>query len=158
MPALFSYLIKLSIGLAVVAMFYQLVLRRLTFYNWNRWYLFAYTIACFFIPFIDINPILHSNEWTDASLVQLIPIINDNSEAGLNNTGATRFSYWNIAIILLVSGAVIMLCRLLIQLVSFKRMLKNAELISGNDLKVYQVNESIIPFSFGNSVFINRNL
>jgi beta-lactamase regulating signal transducer with metallopeptidase domain len=158
MPALFSYLIKLSIGLAVVALFYQLVLRRLTFYNWNRWYLFAYTIACFFIPFIDINPILHNNEWTDVSLVQLIPIINDNSAAGLNNTADTRFNYWNIAITLLAIGVIIMLCRLLIQLVSFKRMLRKAELISGDDLKIYQVNESIIPFSFGNSVFINRNL
>jgi beta-lactamase regulating signal transducer with metallopeptidase domain len=158
MPALFSYLIKLSIGLAVVALFYQLVLRRLTFYNWNRWYLFAYTIACFFIPFIDINPILHNNEWTDTSLVQLIPIINDNPAALSNNTGAVHFNYWNIAIILLATGATIMLCRLLIQLISFRRMMKKAELISGDNLKVYQVNESIIPFSFGNSVFINRNL
>jgi len=53
MTILIPYLIKLSISLAVVYLFYQLFLRRLTFYNWNRWYLLIYSLLSFFIPFIN---------------------------------------------------------------------------------------------------------
>jgi len=156
MPALFSYLLKLSVSLAVVFLFYHFVLRKLTFYCWNRWYLFIYTIACLFIPFIDISSVLHRNQWTDITIVQWIPVLNEPSKT--NNASPASFNYWNLTAILLISGIVFMLCRLLIQLISFRRMMKKAELISGEELKVYQVNDSIIPFSFGNSVFINRNL
>ena len=55
MPFLFEYILKLSLSLGVVFLFYHFVLRRLTFYNWNRWYLLGYTILCFFLPFIDIS-------------------------------------------------------------------------------------------------------
>jgi hypothetical protein len=48
--------------------------------------------------------------------------------------------------------------RLFIQLLSFKRILKKAEFISGNGIRFYQVNDSIMPFSFGNSIFVNRDL
>jgi hypothetical protein len=37
-------------------------------------------------------------------------------------------------------------------------MMRKAEHIYGDEMKVYQVNENIIPFSFGSSVFINRHL
>jgi hypothetical protein len=51
-----SYIIKLSICLAAVYFFYRLFLRRLTFYNWNRWYLLGYAALSFIIPLIDIMP------------------------------------------------------------------------------------------------------
>jgi hypothetical protein len=47
MPALFLYILKLSISLSIVYLFYHLVLRRLTFYNSNRWYLIGYTLLSF---------------------------------------------------------------------------------------------------------------
>ncbi len=55
MPTMLEYLMKLSVGLAVVGLFYQLFLRRQTFYNWNRWYLLAYSALAFTLPFIDLN-------------------------------------------------------------------------------------------------------
>jgi beta-lactamase regulating signal transducer with metallopeptidase domain len=52
----------------------------------------------------------------------------------------------------------IMLVRLLLQLLSFRRMMKKALPVSTDGMNLYQVNENIIPFSFGNSIFINRHL
>jgi hypothetical protein len=37
-------------------------------------------------------------------------------------------------------------------------MRRDAQLVFDKGMKLYQVNENIIPFSFGNSVFINSEL
>ncbi|HEY4337398.1 MAG TPA: hypothetical protein VGM89_15915 [Puia sp.] len=39
MPALFLYLLKLTISLSITWLFYRFVLRSLTFHRLNRWYL-----------------------------------------------------------------------------------------------------------------------
>ena len=127
MPVLFSYIVKLSISLAVIFLFYQLVLRKVTFYNLNRLYLLIYTIACFLIPFIDINPVLHRNQWNEISIVQWIPAIHNVQE--VNTENAFSFNYWNLISLLFVSGIIVLLGRLLLQLISFKKMIKKASLI-----------------------------
>jgi len=152
MPFFILYLFKLSVSLTVVFLFYQFILRRLTFYNWNRWYLLGYTFLSFIIPFIDITPALQENELNNTSMIQWVPVLHKQS------TGDTTFSFWNILSLVVVAGMLIMLTRLLVQLFSFRRMMKKAKLISGDTINLYQVNEPIIPFSFGNAVFFNVNL
>jgi beta-lactamase regulating signal transducer with metallopeptidase domain len=152
MPAVFIYLLKLSVSLGVVFLFYQLVLRRLTFYNWNRCYLLVYSLLSFLIPFINISPALQENELNNSTMVQWVPVLYNQS------TDNPSLSIWNVLSFIVVAGMLLMLIRLLIQLFSFRRMMRKAKLISGDDINLYQVNESIIPFSFGNAVFINRHL
>lgn len=157
MPAIFYYLLKLSISLSVVFLFYQLVLRKLTFYNWNRWYLLGYTLLSFFIPFINISPVLEKNEWSTNTLVNWVPVIRGTSQ---NNGSGNQFSLdkWEILLLVLVTGMLFMLVRLAVQFVSFRRMKQKAVQLSNGDLKLYQVDADIIPFSFGNSIFINQHL
>ncbi len=152
MPAAFIYLLKLSVCFGIVFLFYQLVLRKLTFYNWNRWYLLGYSLLSFVIPFIDISTALHQNQLTDSNMLQWIPLLYKKEAAG------TQLTVWNFLSLLIIIGMLIMSLRLIIQLFSFRRMMKKAQLISGEDISIYQVNEAIIPFSFGNAVFINRHL
>ncbi len=159
MPFIFIYLIKLSISLAIVFLFYQGVLRRLTFYNWNRWYLMGYTMLSFLIPFIDISPVLQENEWTNSGVVQWVPVISVSASDSIQ-TGGSRYQFttWNIISFLLVTGMIFLFTRLIIQLLSFRKMMKKAKLMHADGMKLYQVEEDIIPFSFGNSIFINRHL
>ena len=152
MPFFILYLLKLSVSLAVVFLFYQFVLRKLTFYNWNRWYLMGYTLLSFIIPFIDITPALQENELNNTSMIQWVPVLYKQS------TGGTVVSFWNILSLVVIAGMLVMLTRLLVQLFSFRRMMKKAKLISDDAINLYQVDESIIPFSFGNAVFFNVNL
>src|SRR5215211_4764724 len=72
---LIQYLIKLSISLIIVWIFYQFVLRRLTFYTVNRWYLLGCTLLAFLIPLINITPVLGSNEAIDNPVARLIPTV-----------------------------------------------------------------------------------
>lgn len=152
MPFFILYLLKISVSLAVVFLFYQFVLRKLTFYNWNRWYLLGYTLLSFIIPFIDISPALQQNELNNTSMIQWVPVLYKQS------SGGTAFSFWNILSLVFIAGMLVMLTRLLLQLFSFRQMKKKAKLISGDAISLYQVDESIIPFSFGNAVFFNVNL
>lgn len=159
MPFFFIYLLKLSINLAVVFLFYHFVLRRLTFYNWNRWYLLGYTLLSFFIPFIDISSLLEKNEWIESTVVQWVPVVNNSSVSATTVTaGSGFFTAISITALLIITGMLVLLGRLLIQFISFRKMMKKAHFISGDVMKIYQVDENIIPFSFGNSIFINRDL
>jgi beta-lactamase regulating signal transducer with metallopeptidase domain len=163
MPELFIYLLKLSLSLAVVFLFYHVVLRKLTFYNWNRWYLLGFTLLSFLIPFIDISNVLQQKEWTENSIVQWVPVIHQ-AATDLQTDGIPKaFTAWNLVSLLLIAGMVVMLVRLLTQFLSFHQMVKKAEPLSigsvpGSRMKLYQVNENIIPFSFGNAIFINQRL
>ncbi|MGB4845643.1 MAG: M56 family metallopeptidase [Ferruginibacter sp.] len=159
MPVFVVYILKLSVSLAVIYLFYRLILQRLTFYNANRWYLLAYTVIAFFIPFVDISDILEQQNLSGNAAIQWVPLINDASVTEITQTGTTNFfTIWNLISLFLLIGMMIMLVRLLIQFVSFRRMLKKAAFISGTEMKIYHVDENIIPFSFGNSIFINRDL
>ncbi|MBN8674783.1 MAG: hypothetical protein J0L56_11650 [Chitinophagales bacterium] len=150
MPLIITYLIKLSVCLAVVFLFYQLVLRKLTFYNWNRWYLLGYTLLSFYIPFINISPVLEKNEWTNSDVITWVPVIVSSSSNSL--------STWDMIVLFVAAGVLVMLVRLLIQLLSFRKMMKKATKVSEDGMTIYQVDDNIIPFSFGNSIFINREL
>ncbi len=152
MPFLFTYLLKLILSLAVVYLFYRLVLYRLTFYNWNRWYLVVYTLLCFVIPFIDISPVLEENNLVANPVINWVPLIGANKLPGADGGAWTG---WAVLSVLLLTGIVIMTLRFCIQLYSFSRLRKKRVYLSGDKVKIYQLNEEIIPFSFGNAIYIN---
>lgn len=154
MPYIAQYLLKLSISLAVVYLFYALVLRRLTFYTWNRWYLLGYSLLAFFIPFVNISPFLERGDWIDNQVVQLIPVVN---YQGAPATPSGEPDGWTLFLLLLIAGIVIMLVRLLVQYLSFRHIRRSSQLLSGDTVKIYQVDKNIIPFSFGRSIFINQH-
>ncbi|HLP36722.1 M56 family metallopeptidase [Lacibacter sp.] len=153
MPFLIEYLLKVSIALAVVYLFYQLVLRRLTFYNWNRWYLVGYSLLCFAIPFMNITDFLFRHELDEAQFIQLIPVYN----LQLKNPGF-EWNQWTVSIAILVTGMLIMGIRIVIQLFSLRRIKTNATLLNEGDVKLFDVNEQIVPFSFNKGIYINRQL
>lgn len=155
MSPLLTYLLKFSLSLAMVYLFYRLFLRRLTFYNWNRWYLLGYSALCFLIPFIDISGLLKKQEWTAAPVLQWVPQLGPVADHAVNPETAAGFSASKIVLPVLLAGALFFLLRLLIQLFSFRKMLKRSKWIAGDRVKVYEVAEGITPFSFGRSVFVN---
>jgi TonB-dependent SusC/RagA subfamily outer membrane receptor len=153
MPVLIEYLLKVSIALAVVYLFYQLLLRRLTFYNWNRWYLVGYSLLCFVVPFLNITDFLFRHELEKVSFIQLVPVYNFQ----LTNPGF-EWNQWTISIAVLLTGMLVMGVRILIQLLSLQRIKTKATLLNEGDVKLFHVNEQIVPFSFHNGIYINRQL
>lgn len=158
MPFIFLYIIKLSLCLAVVYVFYRMVLQRLTFYNWNRYYLLLYTLASFYIPLVDVSSVLAENNLQSARLVQLVPAMGGFDEVNTVSTFNQFFSLNNIALLLLLTGTAIAASKLCMQFISLYRLRKKASVIYMDDMKLYQVDAAIAPFSFGKSIFINREM
>ena len=163
MSIFIQYLVKLSISLGIVWLFYQFILRRLTFYNSNRWYLLGYTLLSFFIPFINISFILQNGNASANGLIQFIPSVHQYTVA-LEEAShcpvpiwSTQYDKWDWTAFVLMCGAGLLLLRFITRYISFLRIRNKSELISVDGIRIYQVNQEIIPFSFGNSVFINRN-
>ena len=159
MPSLLLYLLKLSISLSIVWIFYQLCLRRLTFYKLNRWYLLGYSVLAFFIPLINIGPLLWDDPSGEPLVVQYIPAIGTvpttvfaHVEAAPVLTGRT------VVVLIFVLGAVLLLVRSVVRWLSLRRLRNQARLIVSEGLKIYQVDAPIIPFSFGSAIYINRHL
>ena len=158
MTILLTYLLKVSISLAVVHIFYQLALRKLTFYTWNRFYLLGYTALSFVIPFIDVSRMVREETWDGNALVQWVPVLQNKPQDLVSYDPVASFDPWYLLSLLLLSGMILLLIRFLIQWLSFRKMLRGAELIEEGEFRVYKVTGNIIPFSFGRSIFINPDL
>jgi hypothetical protein len=157
---LFLYLFKLSISIGVVYLFYLLVLRRLTFYNCNRWYLLVYTACCFYIPCIDVSTLQLWHSLEGNKMVTTIPSINFSHLSNKPSVAGDWDETCLPAVVqmILFSGTLFLLLRLFIQYVSFVRLKRKATLISSHGVKIYSVTQDIIPFSIGNAIFIQHDL
>lgn len=149
MPVLLPYMIKASIGLAAVYLFYQVFLRRLTFHQWNRWYLLLYALLSLFLPLMNIYWWMDPPQESDI-LIRYVPSIRLYAD-----TSAGGMSAKDLLAGLALAGMALMLGRLAMQYLSYRRLRKTARLLVKEDVKLYQVEQRIIPFSFGNAVYIN---
>jgi beta-lactamase regulating signal transducer with metallopeptidase domain len=162
MPQYLLYPIKLSCSLALIWLFYRGLLRNLTFYNLNRWYLAGYAILCFLFPLIDIGPMLEKDAVGGPLLVtQFIPAMSAYTTP-LTKTPLVRsasFNPWLILVIVMTAGSFILLLRTTLRWFSLLKIKRRSTRISDRgNISIYQVDERITPFSFGNAVFINRHL
>jgi beta-lactamase regulating signal transducer with metallopeptidase domain len=160
MPVIIQYLLKLSVSAAVIYAFYYLVLRRLTFYSLNRWYLAGYTLLCFIIPFINITQIANKADEKMPALnyIPAVQNIKNYMPPVLNGTEHHSYNIWDVMLLLLTIGSVILLVKLAVQIVSFIHMKRRAKLISDKDSAIYHVDAEIMPFSFGKSIYLNKNM
>lgn len=157
-----QYLIKFSISLAVLYIFYRAVLRPLTFYQCNRFYLLCYSLLSFVIPFINIAPWLGTGD--KQKFVNFIPVIHTyNTVTEL--PAAPTLSWWQrltptdwlLAVFCL--GVIVMLLKLMRQIISLRKIRLTATLLqTGTGVQLYETNASVSPFSFGNAIYFNRQL
>lgn len=157
MPALFEYILKLSLCIGATYLFYHFVLRRITHYQWNRWFLLLFTLFAFMIPVINIGMLVQSEKLQNVVFIRSIPAINNT--AFNNNPGplGAHIDWWKWVGIAFLIGTVVLVVRLLIQLYSLKRLQNRSELFKSGPVKIFHVNDHIAPFSFHQSIYLNKN-
>jgi len=162
MPFFIQYLIKFSISVGLLYLFYYVVLLPLTFYQWNRFYLVCYSLLSFVIPFINITEWLTVKNIDNSYLVNSIPAVDKLTSHSFNTLGERNILSpvlsWNFAGLLFIAGAFIMLTRISYQYLSLRALKRKAVLLKTGDFKFYDVNNAIAPFSFANAIFINSRL
>ncbi|HSC37310.1 MAG TPA: M56 family metallopeptidase [Chitinophagaceae bacterium] len=156
----FIYLLKFSISLAMVYLFYQLVLRRLTFYQWNRFYLLGYSLLCFALPFINIENWIRQPGVPESSLITFIPALGP-AGSGMAATaaapaGTPAWGLYEWMAIALIAGTAFMLVRLLVLFLSLRRLRRKSVLLGADEqVQLFETDAAISPFSFGRSVYFN---
>lgn len=164
MPPIFEYIIKLSLTLTVIYGFYQLVLRRLTFYNWNRWYLLGYSLLSFLVAFTDITPLLQQHALAQNKVLNYIPTVEgltiQMTGAGVEAGGPVQTfgTIWDWLLVLLAAGMILLVVRFLLSLLSIRRIRRSATRVDEGNMQLYLIDRPIAPFSFGNGIYINREL
>ena len=163
MPVLFVYILKLSISLSVVYLFYRFTLHKLTFYSWNRWYLLGYSLFSFFIAFLNITPLFQNGLQQYHRAMQFMPSIDFyghgiSAGRGIVANGQNHWNGWSVCLFILAAGVAALTIRLFIQYFSFLSISRHAALLSDDRPRIYHVEADIMPFSFGNSIFINKRL
>jgi beta-lactamase regulating signal transducer with metallopeptidase domain len=160
MPILFLYVLKLSCSLAVIWLFYRLLLRNLTFYALSRWYLLGYSLLAFLVPLIDVSPALENRRPDGLPVLQFIPALGEytSSLAHAPSSRTANWSAWTIASAILLLGILFLLIRTVARWLSLRQLRRSATLIRGGNWKIYQVDQEIRPFSFGKAIYINRGL
>jgi BlaR1 peptidase M56 len=163
MPSLILYIIKLSVALALIWGFYRLLLRGLTFYMLNRWYLVGYSILAFLFPLVNVEGLVDKGPAGGTGVVEYIPAIGQYMIAGPVHPAAVAVVKspfdWSGAVLWVIgAGAIVLLIRVLVRWLSLVRIRKSATLVEVEGMTIYEVGEDIRPFSFGKGVYINPQL
>jgi TonB-dependent SusC/RagA subfamily outer membrane receptor len=157
MPYILQYLIKFSISMAGVYLFYKVFLRPLTFYRWNRFYLLGYSLLSFIMPFVNITPWMGSGGVNNSSLANVIPVIGNYGFTGEASSGAEQFTLTGRLPVVFFTGMVILLARLLLQYTSIRLLRRKAVLLnSDTNVQLYETDTPVTPFSFGKSIYFCR--
>lgn len=156
MTNLLEYLVKSALALAVFYFFYWIFLRRDTHFMLNRLVLVASLILSLLLPFITLNltatepviPALNISFDTQAPINTLTPV----------KVNSTRFSVWFIITVIYLTGAALVLIRLLYQAIYMQALSRLSITEKLSDFTLVHMNKDIVPFSYFNKIFIPVSL
>lgn len=156
MPVYFEYALKASLCLAIVFLFYHLLLKQLTWYTWNRFFLLVFSALSFIVPFINVNRFIGTRQLEFVPLADYLPDLTHKIPVNLTADNAA-FNYWQPLSALYIFISVLLFVRLIIQVLSIWKIKSTSTLTLCSNVEVYQVPKPVLPFSFLNSIFINKH-
>ncbi len=155
MNSLEEYMLKVSVFYAVAYIFYWLVLSRLTSYKSNRYYLVFTSLFAFIIPMLRLDFFINPQTINSSTFINRLPVLNITGTEYVPVENSINFS--TTLLLVFITGTIICLTRFVIQLLSFKKVTANTKLISAVfDIRLYHLDLDIMPFSFGNAVYVNQ--
>jgi len=159
MQNLFIYLLKVSVCYAAIYVFYIVLLRRVTHYTGNRFFLLGSSLIAFFIPLFRVDLFVAPKTIAHTSIIKYIPNLTASATRKLIMFNDSSANGVNIFIGLFICGAIICCILFFTQLFSLKKITAKAKLIDETaEIRLYQLDSEIMPFSFGNRIYINKNM
>lgn len=152
-------MLKMSLCFAAGYLFYHLLLRRITHYSWNRWYLLLCSVLSFVIPAININLFVAPQQLSNVFFIHALPAIDALTPSV--NKAAPAAQWWDATTVmqfLFLSGVCILLLRLAVQFISLKVIQAKAKLISNGEVRIFHLDAWIAPFSFNNNIYFNKDM
>jgi beta-lactamase regulating signal transducer with metallopeptidase domain len=157
MNSLPEYMLQVSACYAAAYIFYRLVLSRLTSYKSNRVFLLFTSVFAFILPLLRLDFFVSPKTISASPLINHIPSLHISASAGEYIPAACSNNISTVLLIVFLCGAVTFLVHFILQLLSFKYITSKARLLStAYDVRLYHLDEDIMPFSFGSAVYVNR--
>lgn len=151
MPAVILYLIKVNGVLLLFATTYYLVLRKLTFYRINRFYLLGALLFSSLYPMIDLTNLFYSQTHLNTEWVHYIP------EHNLQSASMPG-PVWQIILGLFYAGVAVMSFHFIIQLISLYHIHRHSQPDSAYGKKVRTLKSKMSPFTFWQTIYLNPAL
>ena len=151
-----SYLIKSGLCLAILLAFYHLVLEREKMHQFNRFYLLGSVLISFLVPFaiiyVDPTPVL-----IDSSAEVIMPVSHEillPPDESLNPVNSISWAQWVLTAYLFISF--LFMVRFGKNLIDLLVKIKTNEVIRYANAKLVLVEDAILPHTFWNYIFINK--
>lgn len=155
METLALYIIKVSVALLVFYPFYQLVLRKSTFYRISRYFLLGSLLISFVFPLI---PMPHYSNFAPAVFGQLLDGVTIFANQADSQPGVhQQTGVFTWITIIYFTGLLVLLILFLQNMARILQLKSRAEVVVMKGVKVFIVNRSISSFSFGRWIFIDRD-
>jgi bla regulator protein BlaR1 len=152
MEAVLEYILKSAGVLSTFVLIYHFLLRRLTFFNTNRWFLLAGIAASILFPLIEITQTVYVEQaeqllYLPQQMVTPMAMILEQPPVE-----ATAFDYGTLAIYLYLAIALFFLGKMLVELSSLRSLI-----LSGTQKRVgkfvfVKLSRKLTPFSFFNYI------
>lgn len=155
MPDLFISLLKINLVLLLFAVAYYVILRRLTFYVINRFFLVFGILFATIYPFIDLTDFFHNQNQLHG-VAPFVPSMNKQ----MNELVPANFivNNWQFISLFFYLGVLLMAIRLGVQFASLYIMHRKSKPGAVANFKVRILNERVSPFSFWQTVYVNPSL
>ena len=162
---MFIYAIKSIIFLSLMYIPYMLLLRKESFFRFNRMILLSIIVLSLALPFFDI----HVLTWGENGLGEQLKGVIEVGELTLVDTGEyivgkqtldhdTGFNWWTILSCLYIIGVIVTIIVKLIQLILLNRDIHSGVLWTDirDGVKIYCHIKDIAPFSWFNTIVISE--
>lgn len=154
MPALFVYLLQANAALLLFVLAYYALLRPLTFYRLNRFFLLAALLLAAVCPLIDVAGLGFAAQYLPplpaAAVATWYSVVPATPAAA-----ATTSAYWQWLTIGYWAGAAGLLARIGAQLVALRRLHRRSRPVVVAGLAVRQTTEPGSAFSFWQTIYLN---
>jgi Membrane proteins related to metalloendopeptidases len=153
-----TYLLKVSICIAVFYAFYWLLLRHWTFFLLNRVYLMLGLILSFVLPVIKLS-LFQSHSIPGLSNIVIDDWIYPEINFAVTKTAShdsNTISVSNVLTLIYWVGVIFLFFKLLFSIVRIKRLKKGSTIQRLDKVKLI-ITEVVSPFSFFNLIFLPKN-
>lgn len=146
------YILQVVFCHVLLVVLYEVLLKKETFFSYNRWYLLAMPLVCLVLPLINI-PVLTTAVPSEfiVTLPELTLTASTTIDSKVPSLSLTFAAIWSI-------GSLLMATRLIRQLIHLKRLISSGKASRKGSVRVVSIPDSNMAFSFLNTIFIGDQL
>ncbi|MCB0806210.1 MAG: M56 family metallopeptidase [Bacteroidales bacterium] len=154
MNSFLIYLFQSSVALSILYICYWMLMRKETWFGFNRMYLLTAPIIALLIPVIDLQPFVGSEINTYTLWLSGILISGDGAE----KAASSEVGIWNILFWIYIAGAGLAVVRLLVSLWKMVVLMIEANSSKTDGFRIFRTESDNSPFSFFRFIFYGKNI